>query len=112
LFCKSHHTRWCHKGRPDLEEFITECERLGTAYLDFRGLPPGLKLELQYAVQCRHDEQSVTAPLPVVMRAIRRAKEAGVVSLLDRSEYQWRQMARRRGRPKGAQAQHHGTKHS
>jgi integrase len=101
VFCKSHETRWRQRGRPNVEEFIAECERLGKAYIDFRGLPSGLKLELQYALQCRHDEQSVTAPARVVMWAIHRAKEAGVTSLLDRSEGQWRQMARRRRRTEG-----------
>jgi hypothetical protein len=71
--------------------------------IDFRGLPPQLRLELQYAVQCRRDEQAATLPLHVANWAIRRAREAGVASLLDRSPAQWRELARSRRRtPSGA----------
>ena len=99
--CKSHGTRWRGLGFQDIEEFVADCERHGKAFIDFRGLPPQLKLELQYAIQVRRDEQSVTLPLHVASWAINRAKEVGVSSLLDHSEEQWRQMARARHRTPG-----------
>jgi hypothetical protein len=49
---------------------------------------------LQYAIQCRRDEQTVTAPFRVVNMAIGWARRAGAGSMLDLSEPQWRQLAR------------------
>ncbi|MGH3905112.1 MAG: tyrosine-type recombinase/integrase [Pseudonocardiaceae bacterium] len=90
VFCKSHTSRWRQAGRPDLEQFLADCERYGKAVVDLRGLAPQLRLELQYALQCRHDDRSATAPPKVVRGAVRRAAESGVVSLLERSEAEWR----------------------
>ncbi len=56
---------------------------------DFFGLPPQLKLELQYAVQCRADQATITLPPPIVTWTIRQAREAGVSSLLDHSAQWW-----------------------
>lgn len=50
LFCKAHETRWRMQGRPQVQEFITRCRLTGRDRIDFSGLPPQLKLELQYAV--------------------------------------------------------------
>ncbi len=90
-FCKSHETRWFQLGRPDIEEYVAHCLLRGKARIDFRGLGPQLKLELQYAIQRRHDEASITAPPPVVTWALRLAAGAGVTSLLDHDEQQWRE---------------------
>jgi len=92
LFCKSHETRWHQLGRPSIDEYIAHCMLRGKARIDFRGLDPHLRLEFQYAVQRRHDEQTITAPPPVVMWALRLARSTGVSSLLDHSEQQWRQL--------------------
>jgi len=99
--CKSHNTRWRNDGSRDIEEFAADCERHGTAFIDFRSLSPQLKLELQYAVQRRRDEQEVSLPLHVANWAVRRARESGVSSLLDRDAEGWRQMARSRHRKPG-----------
>jgi len=101
--CKAHHTRWRSARSPALEDFVADCEHHGAAVIDFRGLLPQLRLELQYAVQCRRDEQAATLPLHVANWAIRRAREAGVASLLDRSAQQWRELARSRRRTSGGQ---------
>lgn len=90
IFCKSHTTRWRQLGSPEVEEFILHCQLRGRARIDFRGLDPQLRLEFQYAVQCRRDAQTITAPPPVVAWAIARALDAGVGSLLALSEPQWR----------------------
>lgn len=92
LFCKSHETRWQQLGRPDVEAYVAHCLLRGKARIDFRGLEPQLKLELQYAVQCRHDAQTITAPPPVVTWALRLAANAGVTSLLDHDERHWREL--------------------
>jgi integrase len=91
LFCKSHHTRWHQLGRPDTEQYVAHCLLRGKARVDFGMLGPQLKLEFQYALQCRHDQQTITAPPPVVTWALRLAANAGVGSLLDHDEQRWRE---------------------
>ena len=61
LFCKSHHTRWHQLGRPDPEQYLAHCLLRGKARIDFRVLAPQLKMEFQYATQCRHDQATITA---------------------------------------------------
>ncbi len=62
----------------------------GRARIDFRGLRPQLRLEFQYALQCRYDPQTITAPTAVVDWAIALATDAGVGTLLALTEPQWR----------------------
>jgi len=93
LFCKSHHTRWHQLGRPDTEQYVAHCLLRGKARVDFRVLGPQLKLEFQYATQCRHDQQTITAPPPVVTWALRLAASTGVSSLLDHDEQRWRELS-------------------
>lgn len=93
IFCKNHDDRWQRTGRPDPDHFIADCELVGTAHIDLRGLPPQLRMEFQYALQCRHDAQARTAPPRLVMQAVRQAQAAAVTSLLERSAQQWRQTA-------------------
>ena len=78
LFCHSHQNRWHQLGSPEVDDFIDHCLRRGKVRIDFSGLTPQLKLEVQYAVQCRYDQQRFTAPPPVVNWAIRIAANAGV----------------------------------
>jgi integrase len=92
VFCKSHTTRWKQLGSPPAEEFIAHAQLRGKACLDFRCLPPHLRLEIQYAVQCRHDEGTVLTPPPVVNWAIQRVHAAGVDSVLDHDEVEWRNL--------------------
>jgi hypothetical protein len=92
LFCRSHQNRWRQLGCPDLEDFIDHCLTRGKVRIDFRDLTPQLKLEFQYAVQCRYDQQRFTAPPAVVTWAIRIAANAGVSSLLDHDEDRWREI--------------------
>ena len=93
LFCKNHEDRWRRTGQPDPGRFIADCELTGTAHIDLRDLHPNLKMEFQYAMQCRHDTQARTAPPRLVMQAVRQARAAGVTSLLELPEQQWRQAA-------------------
>ncbi len=58
----AHTTRWRQLGRPEREDYVAHCLLRGKARIDFRGLSPQLKLEFQYAVQCRHD-QADASPL-------------------------------------------------
>ena len=92
LFCKAHNTRWCQLGRPPVDDYITHCLNRGKARISFHGLTPLLKLEFQYAVQCRSDQRSITAPAAVVNWAIRLAADAGVSSLLEHDDQRWRML--------------------
>jgi len=89
LFCKAHETRWRMQGRPEVDAFISRCLLAGRDRFDFSGLSAQLKLELQYAVQCRVDQATITLPPPVVTWGIRQARDAGVSSLLDQSARWW-----------------------
>jgi hypothetical protein len=73
-----------------VEDYVAHCLLRGRARIDFRRLAPQPRLELQYALQCRHDQQTITAPPPVVNWAIGQVSAAGVGSLLDHSREQWR----------------------
>ncbi|MET0414531.1 MAG: hypothetical protein ABW022_00730, partial [Actinoplanes sp.] len=90
LFCEGHYVRWLRHGRPDLERFVTDCELVGTAHIDLRALAPQLRLEFQYAMQCRYDARSRVAPPRMVTPAVRLVSTLGIVSLLELSEQQWR----------------------
>ena len=92
-FCKSHHVRWRQDGSPPVADFIIECQSFGLPRVDFRGLAPQLRLEFQYAVQARRDEQTVTAPARMIAAAIRWAHEEHVGSLLDYSAERWQRVA-------------------
>ena len=93
IFCTGHDDRWHRHGLPDPGRFIADCELVGTACIDLQDLTPQLKLEIQYALQCRHDARSRTAAPRLVMPAVRHVKTMGVTSLLDLTEQQWRQDA-------------------
>ena len=71
-FCVNHKSRWEFAGRPDIGEFIVICESKGDDRFDFRPLAGRrqLKLELQYALQCRHDERHVNTTSGTVRRTI------------------------------------------
>ena len=101
VFCKNHDYRWRTAGCPDPDEYAADCRRIGTAHIDLRGISPQLALEFQYALQCRHDDRSRTTPPQAVRDAIRQVQQAGVDSLLDYTEQQWRQAARSRLRQPG-----------
>jgi hypothetical protein len=91
-FCRTHTDRWRKSAISDVEQFIAECELRGREYINFRGLTPQLKLELQYAIQRRSDAQAHAALPQVVQMVIGWVRREGVASLLDRSEQQWRQI--------------------
>jgi len=93
IFCTGHDDRWQRHGRPDPARFIATVELVGTACIDLQDLAPQLRLEIQYALQCRHDARSRTAAPRLVMSAVRHVKALGITSLLDLSEQQWRRSA-------------------
>jgi integrase len=99
--CQGHRQRWAKAGRPGVREFaestapfaaggagtpVLRCERIR---LD--ALPARLKLEVQYALQRRHDEREGKAPPFIVMIMVRFLAASGASSLLDRAEQEWRE---------------------
>ena len=94
LFCKNHDDRWRRTGRPDPGRFIADCELTGTAHIDLRGLASAPE-DGDSSTPCSagHDAQAPHRPAGLVMQAVRQARAAGVTSLLDRSEQQWRHCA-------------------
>ena len=92
--CASHGLRWRQLGRPELAEFtrgydtgsVPSHERI-----DLRGLTPSLRLEVQYVLQCRHDEGRIKTRPSVVRHVAGFLAGSGASSLLDLPEQAWRQ---------------------
>ncbi len=91
LFCVNHRSRWEAVGRPDIDEFTVLCESYGDDRFDFRSLGQRqqLKLELQYALQCRHDERQVKTHSGIARPVIALAAASPVASLLDWTMPRW-----------------------
>jgi integrase len=92
--CRVHTKRWRERGRPDPAEFARSCEdprRVpGVEHADLTSLPRQLRLELQYALQQRRDDNTVTTH-PVDIRGVVRVLAAsGAASLLALDEREWR----------------------
>lgn len=90
-FCCNHHSRWHAAGRPPVEEFLALCESAGEDRFDFRGLGDRrqLKLELQYALQCRADERMVNTWAASVTPVIALATAGEATSLLQWPLQHW-----------------------
>ena len=92
-FCHAHAATWRANGRPDVESFCNGFKPL-TNRADERvrldSLGPQSKLEIQYALQCRHDEMASKIMPFVVMRLVRFLASTTATSLLERSEEDWR----------------------
>ncbi|PND54137.1 transposase [Mycobacterium sp. ENV421] len=88
-WCRGHHTRWRMRGYPAPEAFIAYCATYGEDRFDFRGLSPQLRLEVQYAVQCRVDAQRARTVPRAVKPLLDHLATAGDVSLLGRPLDAW-----------------------
>lgn len=53
-------------------------------------LPAGLRLEVQYLLQCRRDDQLARCSVPTATRMVRVLTDLPVTSLLDWDESRWR----------------------
>jgi integrase len=104
VMCYSHHRRWKGLGRPDLEEFITGYDQApdGRERADLTGLPDRLRLEVQYALQCRHDDNMIRTRPTTIRSVTRWLAGSGCCSLLDRGEQDWRDACP----PHAARSQH------
>jgi integrase len=90
--CYSHHRRWKGLGCPGLEEFIAGCDQPadGLERADLTMLPDRLRLEVQYALQCRRDDNMIKTRPTTIRSVASWLAGSGCSSLLDRSEQDWR----------------------
>jgi integrase len=102
--CETHWFRWAAAGRPDVDDFaVTASPRPERAEVrraesfDFRGLPPRFRIELQFALQRRHDAQGHGLSPRAVNRIVALALDAGDNSLLDRPLLDWLALIESRG---------------
>lgn len=99
-FCLTHANTWKVNGRPDIDEFAARFAApaaLADERVELRALGRQLKLEIGYALQCRHDERTVKTPPGIARRVVRFLADTDAHSLLDRTEAQWRTLVARSG---------------
>jgi integrase len=92
--CYAHGRTWNEHGRPPAAQFAAD--RAGGPVLRHErirldALPALLKLEVQYALQRRHDDREGKAPPFIVMIMVRFLAGSGASSLLDRTDQEWRE---------------------
>ncbi|MDQ6782987.1 MAG: site-specific integrase [Actinomycetota bacterium] len=98
-FCHAHASTWRANGRPDAASFARRFAEVTTTeeeIIRLGDLIPQLRLEIQFALQCRSDERATKTSPAVVMAVVRFLATQEVVSLLDRGEDDWRPLI---GRP-------------
>ena len=98
-FCLRHGIRWKEQGRPDIDEYARAYEddsTPGHERIDLRALDTRLRLEAQYALQCRHDDAAIRIAPGAVQVLINFIAGIGVFSLLDHDEDGWLQAWKQR----------------
>lgn len=93
-FCLSHGIRWKEQGRPDIEEYSRGYEDdsvPGHERIDLGGLNACLRLEVQYALQGRHDAGAIKIAPGAVQTVVTFLAASAAASLLERDEDAWRQ---------------------
>jgi len=97
-FCRAHEGAWRANGRPDINDFACRfVPRPTTAdeTIELGKLGRQLKLEVQYALQCRRDDRTGKLAPAIVRRAVNFLAEGSTVSLLDTGEDELREKAHR-----------------
>lgn len=105
--CNAHYQRWSKQGRPGLEGFSTATSPLtgarlrgrsdtpadghpdGASSIDLRALPQQLRLEMQYALQCRRDEMAGKARPRTAQQVVRFLARSPARSLLGKPVQDW-----------------------
>jgi integrase len=98
-FCRAHAGAWRANGRPDIDDFACRfVPRPTTAdeTIELGKLARQLKLEVQYALQCRRDDRTGKLAPAIVRRAVNFLAEGSTLSLLDNGEDELREKAYRR----------------
>ena len=88
-WCHSHHTRWRKCGCPPAAEYIAYCASYGEDRFELRGLAPSLRLEIQYALQCRVDANRTRTTPRSIKPLLDHLVATGAGSLLDRPLADW-----------------------
>lgn len=92
-FCLAHNGTWRANGKPPIEEFrlkFIASTVLADQTVTLDGLGPRMKMEIQYALQCRRNDRGTKAPPSVVMQVVRFLRDTGDISLLDQTDEGWR----------------------
>lgn len=102
LLCNTHYGRWSKQGRPDLTHFAAttgpvRCSSDRIDAFDLRRLPPGLRAEVAYSIQCRHDERTIRLIPMMINRLVDLLVAAQVTSLLDHPLPRWKMLAHQHG---------------
>jgi integrase len=87
--CRSHRGRWRAQGRPAPAEFLFFCAIYGEPRFDLRPLASQVRLEIQYALQCRSGERRARTTPRSIQPLISYLAERQVTSLLDHSAGFW-----------------------
>jgi integrase len=96
-FCHSHHNTWRTNGFPDIDDFVTRFSmvpELAQQRIRLDPLAPQLKLEMQYVLQCRHDERRGKIQPAVVQRVVDLLTHVGAASVTEFPEPSWRESVR------------------
>jgi integrase len=88
-WCHSHHRRWRLRGRPPTAEFIAYCASYGEDRFDLRLLAPQLRLEIQYALQCRVDANRTRTTPRSIKQLLDHLSASEVESLLEHPLDDW-----------------------
>ena len=88
-FCQRHDYQWRFAGRPPVADWLDELAHCGDPRVRFLGLPRNVRLELQFGLQCRHDEGNKRTPAHGIVKAVTLVRESGVSSLLDLTGELW-----------------------
>jgi len=90
--CYSHHRQWKGLGRPAIEEFTASYDQPGDdrERADLAVLPPQMRLEVQYALQCRRDDNMIRTKPTTVRSMVRWLAASRSASLPGRGEQDWR----------------------
>lgn len=97
-FCRSHGRSWSYHGRPAVANYLSRFDEPDTyasglpdyEHIDLRELPAQLKLEMQYTLQCRREDEKIKTPFCTVRSVTRFLREHRLASVLDWPEHTWR----------------------
>lgn len=87
--CRSHYNRWRGRHRPPLQTFVAECATFGDAVFDLRALPPTMRLEVAYGLQCRVDDNRAKTPAKPLRPLLGLLAASGASSLLEHPLHEW-----------------------
>lgn len=88
--CRIHYESWRLRGRPTLEEWLTDVAWGTNPRIRLDALQPQARLEFQFGLQCRVDDGRKLTPHRTLTGAVRMLASSGVTSMLDWGEDQWR----------------------